>query len=87
MNHNHFNTYKWVLKHSEDIGGACIAMIYNLLGGTFSLLNIDLYLLAERLVTDAPGMFLAGFMGGLGGFTIRLIISYFSKKNPDEKGN
>ena len=77
-NYLHFKL--WLLKHSEDIGGACLAMLYKFLGGSFSLASVDLTQLFERLATEAPSMFLAGFMGGLGGFSIRLLISLFTKK-------
>jgi hypothetical protein len=81
---NIFHWKSWFLKHSEEIGGSCLAMMYKLLGGSFSLANVDFTRILERLITEAPSMFLAGFMGGLGGLSVRFIFSLLSKKKIDE---
>ena len=73
----------WIIKHSEEIGGTCLALVYKLLDGNYSLSNINLSIIAEKLITEAPSMFLAGFMGGLGGLSVRWIFARFSQKKDE----
>lgn len=61
----------WFLKHSEEVGGVIFGLLYNVFGLDLHG-SPDLLSLLEKLYSNLPDSFWAGFWGGLGGLVIRL---------------